>query len=512
MKHRFTQLRKALQGSDVSLVAVPENLVDIVWGTERPSEPNNQVVVLPDNFNGRAWQDKLAAIRREMTTANAKLLVLSALDEIAWTFNLRGSDIVYNPVFFAYAIIGHDFVSLFIDERKVSDQMLVHLNAAHKNGDVHMKEGTKNDEESVALFPYSAVADYLSKYLADALTGPRDKVWLPAESTNEAVASVVPKKSRLSKSSPVCLMKAIKNQTELDGMRNAHLKDAVAHCEFLLWLENEMKHPSAELTERSVADHFEKLRAEQADFVSLSFETISAVGAHAASPHYSLTDQSNCPLAKDQVYLVDSGGQYRDGTTDVTRTVCFDEPTPYQKKCFTLVLKGHIQLAKQKFPERTNGMRLDTLSRMGLWDVGLDFRHGTGHGVGHYLNVHEGPAGIGYRSLSYATEGIVENMILTIEPGYYEDDAFGIRIENVYAIVPAETEYCFPGSRFLTFESLTFVPIQRKFLDPTLLSASELAWLNDYHDQCLDKVGALLKSQGKRDALKWLEEQCKPLG
>jgi len=293
-------------------------------------------------------------------------------------------------------------------------------------------------------------------------------------------------------------------------MKNAHIKDAVAHCEFLLWLENEIKSGKV-VTELDASDKFEKLRQQQAEYFSLSFETISGAGANGAIIHYKASPETNAQITKDQLYLVDSGGQYKDGTTDVTRTVCFNDPSPYQKECFTRVLKGHVALATLKLPEGVSGYRLDSISRMSLWDVGLEFRHGTGHGVGHFLGVHEGPAGFSYRPSSYM-EGIKEGMVITIEPGYYEDGKFGIRIENVFALIKAETKYKYQDMKFLTFEPLTVVPIQAKMLDPALLSSDEIDWLNKYHEKCLETLTPVLEKQNKIDVLAWLKCQCQALG
>jgi len=216
-------------------------------------------------------------------------------------------------------------------------------------------------------------------------------------------------------------------------------------------------------------------------------------------------------LAKNQIYLVDSGGQYKDGTTDVTRTIAFTEPTAYQKQCFTRVLKGHIALATLIFPDNTSGFRLDAIARVPLWDVGLEYRHGTGHGVGHFLNVHEGPAGFSIRPRSY-TDGIREHMVLTIEPGYYEDGEFGIRIENCYAIIAAETKHKFQSMKFLTSETLTLVPIQLRLIDPTLMTQKEIEWLNTYHALVYDTLAPIFNKNGRSDLTKWLREQTRALG
>jgi len=367
--------------------------------------------------------------------------------------------------------------------------------------------------------PYSSILDYLDRFVKDKAGLAGQRVWIPAESTSHALASVVPVEKIWDENSVVLKMKAKKNKNELAGMRNAHVKDAVAHCQFLQWLEeavgeenNRNKTDSEEITEIKAAKKFEEFRKAQDDYVSLSFDTISASGPNAAIIHYKPTPESDATILADRLYLVDSGAQYRDGTTDVTRTVAFRDPSQYERECFTRVLKGHIRLAMQIFPEGTSGIQLDAIARVDLWEVGLDYRHGTGHGVGHFLCVHEGPASIGYRSPNTWKEGVEENMVLTIEPGYYEDGKFGIRIENVYAVVKAETPHKYQDIRTLTFDSLTLVPIQKRMLEPSLLTEKEIEWINQYHNRCMEEVGPLLEAQGNHAVYKWLQEQTQPLG
>uniref|UniRef100_A0A915I2C5 Uncharacterized protein n=1 Tax=Romanomermis culicivorax TaxID=13658 RepID=A0A915I2C5_ROMCU len=327
-------------------------------------------------------------------------------------------------------------------------------------------------------------------------------IWTPSNSANFAIWAMVKNESRrCDKMSPVQMLKAIKNPTELAGITNAQIKDGVAHCQFFHWLENQMSSleqtnatnnetADIQLNEIGVDEKFQYFRSKQQDFMGLSFDTISAVGSNSAIIHYKPTVESNTELSRGQLYLVDSGSQFKDGTTDITRTISFDEPSDYEKECFTRVLKGHINLAKLKFPEGTNGFLIDSAARTALWDVGLDYLHGTGHGVGHFLNVHEGPAGLGTRASQY-TDGFKENMIMTIEPGYYEDGKFGIRIESDFVIKAVETKYKFKDKKMLTFEPLTLVPIQLRMIDVSLLDASEKEWLNNYHKKCLDVLGPI---------------------
>ena len=307
---------------------------------------------------------------------------------------------------------------------------------------------------------------------------------------------------------PVTLAKAKKNPTEIQGFIDCHIRDAAALCSYFAWLEQEV--PKGKIDEINGADKLATLRAEMDNFVGLSFETISAVGPNAALCHYSSTKESNRPLTLNEIYLVDSGGQYKDGTTDVTRTLHFGTPKAFEIDCFTRVLKGQIKLRKAAFPSKIIGNYLDTFARMFLWEVGLDYAHGTGHGVGAYLNVHEGPMGISWRP--YPDDpGLQEGMVLSNEPGFYKDGEFGIRIENLVYIVKADTEHNFRDRGYLTFEDLTLVPIQQKLINTKMLDEGEIKYLNHYHQKCREKVGALLQKMGKKDGYDWMMRETEPL-
>lgn len=495
----FTDLAASLSKSKVTLRAHPANLVDKLWGEAQPKRPSNPVHPLGVKYSGETWQSKLDRIRSAMAAKKTQALLLCSLDEIAWTFNLRGSDIVYNPVFFSYAIIEMNRCTLFLSSQQAAT----------------VKTHLTDPKYPVRIEEYSNVQAVLSatvKSLVD--ENCESLVWVSGRATNHALAQLVPQANTYSEQSPVLLLKAVKNAVELEGFRQSHIKDGVAHVEFLYWLENKMLETTPNVTENSAADYIAARRAEQKDFVSLSFGTISAVGGHASSPHYHPDPAAHNLLRKDKVFLLDSGAQFLDGTTDVTRTMVFDNHTTnaFLRQMYTLVLKAHINLARQLFPSGTNGMRLDTLSRKDMWNVGLDFGHGTGHGVGHYLNVHEGPAGFGYRSMSYAKEGIVEGMVLTIEPGYYHAGDFGIRIENVYLVRPTDTQHSpAEGCTFLSFEPVTLVPIEKTLIDVRRLSFDEATWLNYYHAIVESKIGAELRRQGKIAIAEWLKQACAPV-
>lgn len=483
----YNSYMEALEYTGQQLVPITTNLIDEVW-PDRPSRPAGPLMVLPLHYTGRSWHEKVGDVHTEMAKKKADALVITALDEIAWLFNLRGSDIPYNPVFFAYALVTTTAVGLFIEKDRLASDVYHHLSG---------------EDIIVEILPYNTISSHLSMMLH---SNPQWKIWISNKSSYH-LTSLVPKERRVSGLSPIQMLKAIKNETELQGMRNAQLRDSCALCEYLAWLEREV--PKGNLTEITAADKLEALRREQVDYVSLSFATISSSGPNGAIIHYSPTAETDRKLSLDELYLCDSGGQYKDGTTDVTRTVHFSTPTDKQKEAFTYVLKGHIALCSVVFPSKLQGARIEALARAPLWSVGLDYKHGTGHGVGAFLNVHEGPQGINQR---WADEGLHAGMVVTDEPGFYEDGEFGIRIENVVIVKNADTKYNFGGGSYLTFEPITLVPIQNKMVLPELLTQDEIEWLNKYHATCLEKVGELLRQQDKIDVLRWLEKETQPLG
>ncbi|XP_071090079.1 xaa-Pro aminopeptidase 1-like [Haliotis cracherodii] len=492
---QWKPLAKELKSNGHSLVQVSQNLVDMVW-EDRPPPPNNPLLVLGQEYTGQTWQEKVKRVREKLHSKQATAIAITALDEIAWLFNLRGSDIQYNPVFFSYSVITFDGVYLFIDESKVDKAVTQHL---------ELKGAVNSDGSlSVEIHPYEDMKSFVA-CLAETCDG---KIWI-SEKSSYALVSLIPKLNRLTSPSPIAAFKAVKNEVEIQGMRRAHIKDAVAICEFFHWLEKDVSHGT--VTEVSAADKLEGFRRQQEDFVSLSFDTISSIGADAAIIHYQPSAESNKPITSDQIYLCDAGAQYRDGTTDITRTVHFGSPTKYEQECFTRVLKGHINLSRTVFPNDVKGHSLDTLARLSLWEAGLDYLHGTGHGVGAFLNVHEGPCGISPR-VSLSEIPLEEGMILSNEPGYYEDGKFGVRIESLVLVVKADTQYNFRKKGYLTFEPITLVPIQTKLIDPSLLTEQEIDWLNEYHTRCREVIGAELKKQGKLKVLDWLIRETEQLG
>ncbi|KAK5997394.1 putative Xaa-Pro aminopeptidase P [Cladobotryum mycophilum] len=470
-KKLVEKIRKS-GGSD--LLPLDDNLVDIVWGQDRPARPLLPIKVLDEKFSGKSVQNKLSELRAELEKKHSPGFFISMLDEIAWLFNLRGSDIPYNPVFFSYAAVTPQTATLYIDESKLDDSCKSHLAA----NDVQVKpygalfadarqlhQSTEGRTETGNIGSF-LISNKGSWALKRALGG---------DSTVEEIRS------------PVGDAKAIKNDTELEGMRACHIRDGAALIEYFAWLEDQLVAKRATLDEVQAADKLEELRSKHQHFVGLSFPTISSTGANAAVIHYG-PERGNCAvLDPEAVYLCDSGAQYLDGTTDTTRTLHFGKPTDNEREAYTLVLKGHIGLDMAIFPKGTTGFALDSLARQHLWMTGLDYRHGTGHGVGSFLNVHEGPIGIGTR-VQYTEVPLAAGNVISNEPGYYEDGSFGIRIENIVMVKEAKTKYSFGDKPFLGFEHVTMVPYCKNLVDTSMLSDAEKSWLNAYNAEVLEKT------------------------
>lgn len=484
-------LQSELQGKGGDLVAIEDNLVDLAWAKERPGRPTDKVFIQDIKYSGESHVDKIGRVRKELESQNVDGLVVAALDEIAWLFNLRGCDIAYNPVFFAYALVTKDDVTLYIDETKLDANVREHL-------------------QGIKIQPYHAIFGELSAMTTTLVENKRQL--LAPNTASWALVKALGKDNVKVGKSPVTLFKALKNKAELEGMRQCHLRDGAAMANYFGWLEDQLLFQGGHLrlSEVDVADKLEEFRRAQANCVGLSFTTISSVGANGAIIHYSPQRGSDALLDINQMYLCDSGGQYRDGTTDVTRTYHFGTPTSWERECFTRVLKGHIALDRAVFPSGTNGYALDPLARLPLWELGLDFRHGTGHGVGSFLNVHEGPQGVGMRT-GYLDAGFRHGMTITNEPGYYEDGKFGIRIENTCLVVKTDTPYDYTGGAggYLKFEPVTLVPIQKKLIRAGLLNDEEKKWLDEYHARVWEKISPLLEEGGL--GYEWLKRETSPI-
>ncbi|KAL8540826.1 hypothetical protein ACS0TY_002157 [Phlomoides rotata] len=506
------ELKEAISQKNHELVYLYDaNLVDEIWKESRPKPPNRHVRVHDLKYAGVDVSSKLSSLRSELTSAGSSAIVISVLDEIAWLLNLRGSDIPHSPVMYAYLIVEIDGAKLFIDDAKINSDVMHYLNGA--GIELRPYESIISEVKSLAakgaclwLDTSSVSAAIVNTYKSDC-----DQYFTTAGIVNKNKKPVVNGPDNQScgptavyKSSPVSLAKAVKNEAELDGMRNSHLRDAAALAQFWAWLEKEVS-DGVILTEVDVADKLLEFRSEQDGFVGTSFDTISASGANGAVIHYTPEPISCSVVDPEKLFLLDSGAQYIDGTTDITRTVHFDQPSSWQKECFTRVLQGHIALDQAVFPENYPGFVLDAFARSSLWKIGLDYRHGTGHGVGAALNVHEGPQSISFRFGNMTP--LLKGMVVSNEPGYYEDHAFGIRIENLLYVKEANTPNCFGGVEYLGFEKLTFVPIQTKLVDLSLLSTTEMDWLNDYHKQVWEKISPLLDGSARQ----WLWDNTRPL-
>ena len=467
----------------IELVPVDGNPIDAIWD-DRPEASLAAAVPHADEHAGRSSADKRAEIADWLKNEGYDATVISALDSVAWLLNMRGTDVDNTPVSLSYVLAHADGTAeLFIAPDKVTPELTKHLGNAVtvRNRDEFQPALEALKGKTVAVDPNHAVAGIFHALAAGGATVVRD-------------------------ADPTVLPKAIKNPAEQQGHRDAQARDGAAVSRFLRWLGIEA--PKGGIDELTAAAKLREFREAGGQLKDASFDTISAAAGHAALPHYKVDEDSNIPIPPSSIYLVDSGGQYLDGTTDITRTVWVGpgEPSAEMVERNTRVLKGHIQLDMQKFPDRTSGGALDALARMHLWNGGVDYGHGTGHGVGSYLSVHEGPQRISKPGGAFpGTETeLREGMILSNEPGYYKAGAYGIRIENLVLVVPAGIE---SEGDYLGFETLTFVPLDRRLVDKDLLSPAEIGWWNDYHAKVRDIVAPQLDGAD----LEWLEAECAPL-
>jgi Xaa-Pro aminopeptidase len=473
------RLAAACARAGAELVAVDSNPLDSVW-TERPAPPLGPVSVHGAQFSGEAEAEKLKRIRLEIAKLGAEALVLSDSHAVAWTFNIRGADVSHTPLPLSYALVPKDGrPTLFIDHRKLSNSARDHL------------EQSAEVREPDALAP--ALTELAQRGAAIALDSAT-----AADALSRLISSAGGKPLR--GSDPVSLLKAVKNTTEIEGTRNAHRRDAVALARFLAWIDREA--PTGALTEIDTVEALESFRRENGLLKDVSFPTISGAGSNGAIVHYRVTRKTNRKIAPGELFLIDSGAQYQDGTTDITRTVVVGTPTPEMCDRFTRVLKGHIAIARAVFPEGTTGAQLDSLARLALWEAGLDFDHGTGHGVGSYLSVHEGPA----RLSKLGAVPLRRGMILSNEPGYYKAGAYGIRIENLVLVIEAPA-IAGAEKSLNAFETLTLAPIDRRLVARQLLSADEISWLDDYHARVAATLAPLLDP----DTQRWLVSATAPI-
>ncbi len=472
------KLRKACGNAGAELVAVDGNPIDALW-TGRPAPPSGPVSLRDIKFAGESAADKLNRIRAETAKLRADVLVVSDPQNVAWAFNIRGSDVAHTPLPLAFAAVPREGrPTLYVDGGKLDNKT---RHALEEFTDVRAPDDLARDlaalKGKTARFDQASAADALTRLVADSggkpVRGP----------------------------DPIALMKATKNHAEIAGSHAAHIRDGVALARFLAWLEGEA--PAGTLTEIGAVEALESFRRDTGLLKDISFPTIAGSGPNGAIVHYRVTKASNRAIGKNELFLVDSGAQYEDGTTDVTRTVVAGTPTEEMRDRFTRVLKGHIAIATAIFPEGTSGAQLDSLARMPLWQAGLDFDHGTGHGVGSYLSVHEGPA----RISKLGTVALRRGMILSNEPGYYKTGAYGIRIENLVLVIaspaPAGAE-----KPLLAFETLTLAPIDQRLIDTRMLTGKERSWIDGYHAHVNEAIGPLLDAPVRA----WLDAATRPLG
>ena len=472
------RLAAACARAGAELVAVDSNPLDSVW-TERPPPPLGPVTVHGTQFSGEAEAEKLKRIRLEIAKLGAEALVLSDSHAVAWTFNIRGADVSHTPLPLSYALVPKDGrPTVFIDHRKLSNSARDHL------------------EQSAEVREPDALAPALNELAQRGATIALDSA-TAADALSRLISAAGGKPVR--GSDPVSLLKAVKNITEIEGTRNAHRRDAVALARFLAWIDREA--PTGALTEIDTVEALESFRRDTGALKDVSFPTIAGTGPNGAIVHYRVTRKSNRRIAPGDLLLIDSGAQYEDGTTDVTRTIAIGTPTLEMQDRFTRVLRGHIAIARAVFPDGTTGAQIDTLARQYLWQAGIDFEHGTGHGVGSYLSVHEGPA----RISKLGTTPLKRGMILSNEPGYYKTDAFGIRIENLELVVG--TDIAGAEKPVNAFETLTLAPIDRRLIDLNMLSGDELSWLNEYHERVRHAVRPHVDEAVKV----WLDAATEPL-
>jgi len=475
--------KEALASRGAELVAVDKNPIDEIW-KDRPEASKAHLVVQPDQYAGKSAAEKRTEIGDWLAKHHADSAVLSALDSIAWAFNIRGADVTHTPVALAYALVHADGTAdLFVASEKIDADVRQHLG----NG-VRLHERSEFESALSQLKGKTVVVD------------PERAVAAIFEALDKAGAKILPLRD------PTILPKALKNPAEIAGQKAAQERDGAVISKFLHWIDAEA--PKGDVDELKASDHLEALRRENPELRDLSFDSISGAGPNGAIVHYRSSEKTNRKLEKGTLYLIDSGGQYVDGTTDITRTVPIGEPTDEMRDRFTRVLKGHIAIATAVFPKGTRGSQLDSFARRPLWEAGLDYAHGTGHGVGSFLAVHEGPQRISPvgSSQSGGDEPLQAGMIISNEPGYYKTGEYGIRIENLVLVVPREIEGA--EKEMLGFETLTFAPIDRRLIDVEMLEPEELVWLNCYHAHVLARIGPKLSGAD----LAWLQAACAPIG
>lgn len=462
------KFKKQLENKNIQ-IAYDKDLVDLIW-EDRPPLPTKPAFLLDTKYAGKSSSDKLKKLRDTMKSKGVTVHILTTLDDIAWLFNIRGNDIPYNPVVLSYAVITLESAYLFLDKNKLGKEVKSQLN-----------------EDNIQIKSYEEIYEFVKEFPSD------EVVLLDSKKVNYAIyQSLNPAIKKIDSDNPTVLMKSIKNSVEIENLKKAHIKDGVAFTKFMYWLKTNIN--KMDITEISASDYLENCRKQQEGFIELSFDTISAYKANAAMMHYSATKDSNAALKPEGLYLVDSGGQYYQGTTDITRTIALGPVEKEQKIHFTAVLRSMFNLSKAKFLHGCIGLNLDILARGPIWDMDLDYKCGTGHGVGYLLNVHEAPNGFRWKKVPEREDGCVleAGMVTTNEPGIYIEGSHGIRTENeLLCCRGTKNEY----GQFMYFENLTFAPIDLDAIDFSHLAQIDKDRLNEYHKQVYDKISPYLTNE-----------------
>ncbi|MBU5428045.1 aminopeptidase P family protein [Tissierella pigra] len=466
-------LEKEFEGKDIKFID-EYDLVGEIW-EDRPSIPKGEAFIHEVKYTGKTGKEKIEEVRKEMEKQNIDYVLIGSLDDIAWIYNIRGKDVLNNPVVISYGIISKDEAYLFVDKEKINSEVKTFLG-----------------ENNVQIAAYEEIIDYIKSL------DKNSKIYLDKNRINRWIYKSIPSECTIESGIDITTkLKGIKNPTEIENQKNAYIKDGVALVKFLYWLDKNVG--STYITEYSAQEKLLEFRKEQEGFIEPSFGSISAYKANAAMMHYSADEDSSSEIKKEGLYLIDSGGQYFDGTTDITRTAVMGPITEEEKRDFTLTLKAHINLGNARFLYGATGHSLDVLSRYPLWQEGIDYKCGTGHGVGFLLNVHEGPHGFAMVSNTVVLE---KGMIITIEPGVYKEGSHGIRIENVVVV---EEDIKTDSGQFMKFDTISFVPIDLEGIDVSLLSESERLWLNEYHKEVYNNLSSYLTEEEKA----WLKEETK---
>ncbi|WML34655.1 aminopeptidase P family N-terminal domain-containing protein [Clostridium sp. OS1-26] len=456
------------------------DLIDDIW-EDRPSLSEKPAFALDVKYTGETTASKLKRVREAMEVAGANAHIITSLDDIAWLLNIRGDDIEFFPLILSYVIVTMDEVHLFINENKLSVEIKADL----------MKNGV------TAFHPYNDVYEEAKKFTA------KDALLVDPVRMNYALYNNIPKDvKKVEKENPCVLFKAMKNPTEIENIKKAQIKDGVAHVKFIYWLKQNVG--KEKITEMSAANKLEELRAEQGGFIRQSFEPICAFGEHGAIVHYTSSPETDVELKEGSLFLTDTGAGFYEGSTDITRTIAFGEIPQTMKDHFTLTVQSNLRLAHARFLYGCNGMNLDILARAPFWDNNLNFNHGTGHGVGYLMNIHEAPTGFRWQYRAHEVHPIEEGMVLTDEPGIYIAGSHGVRIENeLLACKGEKNEY----GQFMYFETITYIPIDLDAVNPEMMSAQEKAWLNEYHKVVYDKISPYLNEEEKE----WLKEYTREI-